>query len=60
LSLSPMIAQTFIYGDSLKNNVVGIIIPEEEWVMAWAQKQGLASASFAELCKNDQLKQEIG
>ena len=55
-----MIAQTFIYGDSLKNNVVGIIIPEEEWVMAWAQKQGLASASFAELCKNDQLKQEIG
>ena len=60
LSLSPMIAQTFIYGDSLKNNVVGIIIPEEEWVMDWAKKQGLASASFAELCKNDQLKQEIG
>ena len=44
-----MIAQCMIYGDSLKNSCVGIIIPEEQWVMEWAREKGL-SGDFASLC----------
>ena len=58
LSLSQFIAQTFVYGDSLKNNVVAIVIPEEEVVMKWAQSKNINS-SFEELCKNADLKAEI-
>lgn len=41
MGLSPMIAQFFLYGDSLQNCNVAIVVPEEEWVMAWAGKKGL-------------------
>ena len=37
LTLSPMIAQIFIYGNSLQNNVVAIVSPDPEWVENWAQ-----------------------
>ena len=41
MTLSTMIAQCFVYGDSLKNSTVCIVIPEEAWVMKWAQERGL-------------------
>ena len=37
LALSPMIANCFIYGNSMKNNVVAIVVPEEKWVFGWAE-----------------------
>ena len=40
LGLSQAIAQCFVYGDSFKNSVVAIVVPEEEWVMKWAQSKG--------------------
>ena len=39
LTLSNMIAQCFVYGNSLKNACVAVVVPEEEWVMQWAQQQ---------------------
>ena len=30
LENSPLIAQAFVYGDSLKDNIVAIIVPDEE------------------------------
>ena len=41
MTLSTMIAQCFVYGDSLKNSTVCIVVPEEAWVMKWAQERGL-------------------
>lgn len=38
---SPYIAQTFIYGDSLKPNLVAIIVPDEEVMTSWAASNGL-------------------
>ena len=40
MSLSQAIANCFVYGDSFQSNVVAIIVPENDWVMAWAQKKG--------------------
>lgn len=39
-SLSPLIAQTFIYGDSLRSCCVAIIVPELEKVNLWASQNG--------------------
>ena len=36
-----MIANCFIYGNSMKNNVVAIVVPEEKWVLGWAETKGL-------------------
>ena len=40
LVLSPTIAQCFIYGNSLQNCVVAIVVPDEDWVKKWAQDHG--------------------
>ena len=36
--LSPFIGQSFVYGDSTTAHLVGIIVPEEPYVMKWAKE----------------------
>ena len=57
-TLSQMIAQCFVYGDSLKNCCVSVVFPEQEAVEAWGQQNGI-SGDFASLCQNAALKAEI-
>lgn len=52
------VAQSMIYGDSLKNCVVGIVVPEEAAVKKWAAKNG-KSDNMTELCKDEDLKKFI-
>ena len=40
MALSQSVAQAFVYGDSFKNACVMVVVPEEEWVKAWATKKG--------------------
>merc|ERR1719150_2884081 len=40
VSLAQSVAQAFVYGDSLKNACVMVIVPEEDWVKKWAQTKG--------------------
>ena len=47
-----------IYGHSLKSTLVAIIIPDELASASWAESKGI-SESFEELCKRDDLKEEI-
>ena len=47
---SELVAQTFLYGDSLKSSCVAIIVPDEETLKAWAAKNGKAGKTFDELC----------
>lgn len=55
-----MIQQAFVYGDSLKSELVSIIVPDAEAVHAWAKGEGLPSdLSFAELCRQPLLKEVI-
>ena len=42
---SPLVAQAFIYGDSLQSFLVAVIVPEEETVMKWAQDNKISGAS---------------
>ena len=46
MQLSQLIAQCFLYGDSFKNSCVAVVIPEEEWVMKWAQGKGKSTLFF--------------
>eukprot|EP00937_MAST-01D_sp_MAST-1D-sp2_P001637 g1637.t1 len=38
---SPLIAQAFIYGDSLKHQLVSVVVPDHEALKDWARGQGL-------------------
>ncbi|RKP19201.1 acetyl-CoA synthetase-like protein [Rozella allomycis CSF55] len=50
----PMISQAFVYGDSFQSCCVGIIVPDEDAVSAWA-KQNSLNGSLQEICKNETL-----
>ena len=47
---SKFVAQTYIYGDSLKAALVAIVVPDEEVVMQWA-KENRKEGTFQELCQ---------
>ncbi|CAM9748924.1 unnamed protein product, partial [Choristocarpus tenellus] len=59
-TLSPLVAQSFVHGDSLQSSLVAVIVPDEEGVKSWAVASGISgSTSFAELCANPQLKAAV-
>ena len=35
------VLNAFVYGDSLRNYVVGVIVPDERELMAWCKKNGV-------------------
>ncbi|KAJ1896166.1 medium-chain fatty acid-CoA ligase faa2 [Kickxella alabastrina] len=51
-----LIQNIFVHGDSLQSSLVAVVVPEPETFLPWAQKiTGNKVASFAELCKNEQV-----
>lgn len=52
---SKYVAQAFIYGNSLKSTLVGVIVPEETVVFEWAKEHNL-DANMTTLSKNEELK----
>lgn len=58
---SPLIGQCFVYGDSLQNSLVAILVPDEEPLRAWVNENEnrLAQASLAEICKSQSLNAAI-
>ena len=51
-SQCPSVAQVFVDGDSLETFIVAVIVPEQKAAEEWAQANGLASLSFADICAN--------
>jgi long-chain acyl-CoA synthetase len=49
----------FVYGDSLQSTLVGVVVPDEEQLKAFAAELGITGKSFAELCANDQVKKAL-
>ncbi|GAB9467057.1 Long-chain-fatty-acid-coa ligase [Globisporangium polare] len=41
---SPFIAQIYVHGDSLQNFLVGVVVPDQDYVNKWAQEQGKLTA----------------
>jgi len=58
-AVSSFIAQSFVYGDSLKPSLVAIIVPDEEVVIPWLKNQGIAVNSLSDACKQSALKRVI-
>jgi long-chain acyl-CoA synthetase len=58
-SRSRYIAQMFVYGDSIQPYLVGIVVPDEEELTAWAASHGLAGVPFAELIHRPQVVRMI-
>ncbi|XP_063074675.1 long-chain-fatty-acid--CoA ligase 1a isoform X1 [Engraulis encrasicolus] len=55
---SDPVAQIFVHGDSLQACLVGIIVPDPDFLPGWAKKRGI-DGSYMELCKNKDLKNAI-
>jgi long-subunit acyl-CoA synthetase (AMP-forming) len=47
----PLVAQTFVHGDSLKAQLVAVVVPDVETLFPWAKEQGLPQDMEA-LCSN--------
>ena len=58
--MSPYIAQSFVYGDSLKNCLVAVVIPEEAEMKAWCaangKEDGCVDADFKKVVMDDMLR----
>jgi long-chain acyl-CoA synthetase len=48
----PLVAQIFVYGDSLQAYLVGVVVPEAEEVASWAKQEGLSVTKLAEVVKS--------
>lgn len=46
---SPFVLQAFVYGDSLKAQLVAVVIPDPEYVIPWARQRNL-SEDINQLC----------
>lgn len=47
-------AQVFVYGDSFKHQLVGIVVPDAEVLFPWAKQQGIKK-SFPSLCNDKEI-----
>jgi long-chain acyl-CoA synthetase len=58
---SPLLAQCFVYGDSLQSSLVAIVVPDEEPARHWAEANDAEAAQspFAQLCQSPKLRQAI-
>jgi long-chain acyl-CoA synthetase len=57
---APLVAQSFVYGDSLKSALVAIVVPDAEQLVPFArEKLGLAETDLAALCKLDVVRDAI-
>lgn len=48
---SPLVAQCFIYGNSLRSQLVGVVVPDPEELLPWAAQRGL-SQDISRLCQD--------
>ncbi|RHY18386.1 hypothetical protein DYB36_011119, partial [Aphanomyces astaci] len=52
---SDLVAQAFVYGDSLHAVLVGIVVPEVDTVVKLAKSLGISSSDIVELCQHDEV-----
>lgn len=55
---SDLISQIFVYGDALKNNLVGVVVPKEAIFLAMAKKNNM-EVDFKSMCLNPSIRQAI-
>jgi long-chain acyl-CoA synthetase len=55
---SLFLAQIFVHGNSLKNHLIAVVVPEEAVFAEWAKKMNL-NVPFKQLCKSPKVKEVI-
>ncbi|XP_016360103.1 long-chain-fatty-acid--CoA ligase 1-like isoform X1 [Sinocyclocheilus anshuiensis] len=55
---SDPVAQVFVHGDSLQACLVGIVVPDPDFLPGWVKKRGI-EGSYTEMCKSKELKNAI-
>lgn len=53
-----LVAQAFVYGDSLQATLVGIIVPDKEELLKYAKLKGI-EGDFATLCGDEQVRKYL-
>ncbi|CDS14549.1 hypothetical protein LRAMOSA06718 [Lichtheimia ramosa] len=53
-----LVAQAFVYGDSKQSSLVGVIVPDADAFVPWAQSK-VSGLSKEEVYKSDQVKKEL-
>ena len=49
---SPFVFQIFVYGDSLRSDLVAIVHPDPDYILLWAKERGLPQ-DMAALCQDN-------
>nr|AAI55226.1 Acsl1 protein [Danio rerio] len=55
---SDPVAQVFVHGDSLQACLVGVVVPDPDFLPGWAKNRGI-EGSFNDLCKSKEVKNAI-
>jgi long-chain acyl-CoA synthetase len=56
---SPFVEKIFVFGDSLKNYLVAIVVPDPENLIPAAAQQGIKDTDIKELCRNPAIKKFV-
>ncbi len=52
-------AQVFVYGDSLRAQLVAVVVPDPEVLVPWAKERGMGDVPLPELCSNAHVKEAV-
>jgi long-chain acyl-CoA synthetase len=55
---SPFVAQSFVFGDSLRHQLVAVVVPDPDHLLPWAASRGMAREMDV-LCKNKAVKAAV-
>jgi len=55
---SPFVMQSFVYGDSLKASLVGVVVPDPEYLASWAAQRGLPN-NITQLCQDPKVNTAV-
>lgn len=54
-----LVAQVFVYGESTKNALVGIVVPDEEMATKWTQVADRPFSNLQEICVDEAFKEAM-
>jgi long-chain acyl-CoA synthetase len=54
-----LVAQAFVYGDSLQATLVGVIVPDKETLKPFAATRSMGDKSYEELCQEEGIRKHI-